>query len=398
MKNNIELKDIESFKSFYESNNDNLVAESKIKDLGLKKASVNEQILNDYNFNFNVTVPETKIYNQRSSQQCNIYAFLRVVKDIMRKRGLEDIDLSANYIAFFDKLEKINTLYSELIGDDNLTIDKIRDKTNRYVGNYGTFHFCLKIINKYGIVPEKEMPDVNDKYNEFLTIELLRDKIKSDALLLMNKKEDKEKLKKTLMNEAYNFLAKVYGTPPLDFTINGSNYTPLQFKEWLTGDSLDNFVTVTSINIESFYNSNAYIPGIYINNNEEVRYLDHDNQKKAILKQLKSGISVWFSTEESKTLDYKDDILDTNLYDYNHLLSIRDISKGDKIALGIIDYDHAMAITGALVENDEIKQFKVDNSFGYHGQFKGRILMTSDYFDNYVITTIIDKRFLEEIE
>lgn len=398
MNKEISLKDIEEFAKEFENNNSNLEDSNKIKDFGIMTASKDTNKCSSLEFKFNIEVPESKIYNQRGSQQCNIYAFLRVVKDIMRKRGLEDIDLSASYIAFFDKLEKINTLYNDLISDDNLTIDKIRDKTNRYVGNYGTFHFCLKIINKYGIMPEKEMSDVNEKYNESLTLELLRDKIKSDALLLMDEKGDKEKLKKTLMNEAYNFLANVYGVPPLDFTIHGSNYTPLQFKEWLTGDSLDNFITVTSIDIDSFYNSNAFIPSVYLSDNEEVRYLDHDKQKKAILKQLESGISVLFSTEESKTLDYQDDILDTNLYNYNHLLNIRNISKEEKIILGIIDYDHAMAITGALVENDKIKQFKVDNSFGYHGQFKGRVIMTSDYFDNYVITTIIDKRFLEEIE
>lgn len=398
MNKEISLKDIEEFAKEFENNNSNLEDSNKIKDFGIMTASKDTNKCSSLEFKFNIEVPESKIYNQRGSQQCNIYAFLRVVKDIMRKRGLEDIDLSASYIAFFDKLEKINTLYNDLISDDNLTIDKIRDKTNRYVGNYGTFHFCLKIINKYGIVPEKEMPDVNDKYKEFLTIELLRDKIKSDALLLMDKKESKEELKKALMDEAYMFLVKVYGIPPLNFTFQGSNYTPLQFKELLTGNSLDNFITVTSINVDSFYNSNAFIPSVYMDDNEEVKYLDQDKQKKAILKQLESGVSVWFSTEESKTLNYQDNILDNNLYDFNYLLNIRDISKEDKIALGIIDYDHAMAITGALVENNKIKQFKVDNSFGYHGQFKGRVIMTSDYFDNYVITTIIDKRFLEEIE
>ena len=375
----------------------NLENSDKIRNLGIMAASKDMNKYSSFEFKFNIEVPEAKIYNQRGSHQCNIYAFFRVVKDIMRKRNLEDIDLSANYIAFFDKLEKINTLYNELIDDDKLTIDKIRDKTNRYVGNYGTFYFCLQIINKYGIVPEKEMPDVNDKYNESLTIELLRDKIKSDALLLMDKKEDKEILFKKLMNEAYNFLVKIYGIPPLKFISHGSNYTPLKFKEWLIGASLDNFVTVTSINFDSFYNSNAYIPSVYLGDNEEIRYMDNNKQKDDILKQLESGISVWFSTEESKTLDYQDNILDVDLYNFNHLLNIRDITKEDKIALGIIDYDHAMAITGALVEDGKIKQFKVDNSFGYHGQFQGRLIMTSDYFDNYVITTIIDKRFLEEI-
>lgn len=396
MNKEIDLKDIMDFTKEYVSDNKNLEITNKIRNLGFMTSCLDNSKCDSLEFKFNIEVPEANIYNQRGSQQCNIYAFLRVVKDIMRKRGLEDINLSANYIAFFDKLEKINTLYNDLLNEDNLTIDKIRDKTNRYVGNYGTFHFCLNIINKYGIVPEKDMPDVSDNYNESLTLELLRDKIKADALLLMSRKEDKE-LKKTLMNEAYNFLAKVYGIPPLEFMNHNYKYMPIQFKEMLIGNDLDNFVTITSINPDSFYNSNTFIPNVYLQDNEETIYLNKDEQKNAILRQLKSGISVWFSSEESKTLNYQDNILDTDLYNYNKLLNIRDVSKKEKILLGIIDYDHAMTITGALIEDSKIKQFKVDNSFGYHGQFQGRIIMTNDYFDNYVITTIIDKRFLEDL-
>jgi len=397
MKKDIELNDIISFKNFYESNQDNLVIESKIKNLGLRRASVNEQKLNDYDFNFNVTVPDVKIYNQRNSIECNIFAFLRVVKDVMRSRGIEDIDLSAHYIAFYDKLEKINSLYNEFISVDNLSIDMIRNKVNRYIGDFGTFHFALQIINKYGMVPEKNYNDANPKFDGILALELLRDKITSDALSLISlNKEERFGMKSKLMKEAYCFLAKIYGNPPLKFEFLNEVITPLQFKENLVGNDLDNFVTVTSFSLDSFFNSNAFIPSIYLVGKEKIIHLDYDKQINAIARQIKDGISVWFSTEESKTLDYNDNILDSNLYDFNKLLNIGKISQSEKLILGIINYDHAMAITGINIENGIVTKFRVDNSFGFHGQFKGRLVMTDKYFKEYVITTIIDKRYIEE--
>jgi len=45
------------------------------------------------------------------------------------------------------------------------------------------------------------------------------------------------------------------------------------------------------------------------------------------------------------------------------------------------------------MENEIVTQFKIDNSFGLHGQFKGRLIMTPEFLNNYVITCIIDKRY-----
>ena len=62
--------------------------------------------------------------------------------------------------------------------------------------------------------------------------------------------------------------------------------------------------------------------------------------------------------------------------------------------LNMLNYDHAMCITGALVEKGKIKQFKVDNSFGLHGGYKGRLIMPCSFLESGVITIIINKKYL----
>lgn len=401
MKNEILLDDIYEFNEQYKASENNIAIEKKIKKDGIRKASVDDSKKNKLKFEFNIEVPETKIYNQHSSRQCNIYAFLRVVKDILRKNtslNVDKLNLSSNYINFFDKLEKVNVLYNELINCSDLSLEKINFKVNQYIGSFGTFHFCREIVNKYGLVPTKDMNEVKSIHNDNLAIELIKAKIKCDTICFIDikTKEEKQSKKKKLMYEIYQFLSKVYGNPPTSFEFQGKQITPLQFKKEYLSNSLDEYVTITSFPKEALFNSYSFIPNIYLNDREKIIKLPINQMKESIIRQLKDGISVWFSLEESTTLDYEDNILDDKLYNFNELLNIKTISKNKRMLLDLINYDHAMCITGALLEEKNLKQFKVDNSFGKHGNYKGQLIMTIPFFENYVITTIINKKYITQ--
>ena len=84
----------------------------------------------------------------------------------------------------------------------------------------------------------------------------------------------------------------------------------------------------------------------------------------------------------------------SNIFQYSELFQISSLSREEKLIGDIIGYDHAMCITGALVIDEQVKQFKVDNSFGYHGLYQGHFVMTNDFFENNVITVIVHKKYL----
>lgn len=395
MTENITIEDIITFEKQY-NNEDNKTVEKQIKKYGLKKASLNK---NDYQFEFNLELPELKIYNQFSSNQCSIYAFLRVVKDILRKTtnlDVDNLDISANYIAFFDKMEKINVVYNELINLNEINYENINNIVDRYIGSFGTFHFCREIVNKYGLCLSKDMPDSNSKFDDSLSIELLKQKIKTDALCLkkLKSKEEKMKYKRKLIYEAYQFLSKIYGNPPIEFDFGDKKITPIQFKDLYLSNKLNDFITVTTLNKQDLFDSYSFIPNIYLNDTEEIITLKQNEISKAVINQLKDGISVWFSSEESTTADYENGLLDDTTYKLEEILNINPIKKEEKIKLDIINYDHAMCITGALITNNQIKQLKVDNSFGIYGKYKGYFIMTPSYLENSVITLIIDKKYI----
>lgn len=396
MGKDIKLEEIINFQIDYEKNENNKELEMSISKYGIGHSCLNKELLSQCKYHFNIEIPEVKIYDQKRSYQCNIYAFLRMLKSIVRRneKKFNDIDLSANYLDFYDKLEKINTLYNELFNQEHLTIELINEKVNQYVGIYGTFHFCRELVKKYGLVPTEVMPEVNNKYNANEVLELLRMKIKTDATILLNTKIDKEKVKKQLMQEAYNFLSLVMGNPPTKFKYKKELLNPLEFKNKYFNCNLEDYITVTSYKKEILENSYSYIPNVYLSDKENIKTISVDEMKRAVIKQLQDGIAIWFSAEESTTLDYDTNILDTNTFNYQKLLYIQSIPKEDKLKLDLINYDHAMTITGALVENNKIKQFKVDNSFGPHGKYKGHLIMTNSFFENCIITAVINKKYL----
>lgn len=400
MNKEIKIEDILDYQKKYKSDVNNLELEKNINVYGIKKACLNNDLANAYSYQFNIEIPEVKMYDQKRSSQCNIYAFLRVLKSIMQKENpslnINALDLSANYLDFYDKLEKINTLYNELLTEKNITLEIINNKVNRYVGIYGTFHFCRELVKKYGLVPISTMKEASSHYDAFETLELLKIKIKTDATCLLNCQEtDKSELKEELMKEAYQFLSKTMGNPPTSFKYEGEIFTPQLFRDKFLSSNLDDFITITSFPKEIYFESYAYIPNVYLGDTEKIKTLSVDKMKEVVLNQLEDGIAVWFSSEESTALDYNVNILDNHIYKFNDFLNIKSIFKEEQLLLDIINYDHAMCITGALVENNQVKQFKVENSFGKHGQYKGHLIMTNSFFENDIISIIIHKKYLE---
>ena len=388
------------FQKEYLNNKENEEIRKSISKNGIEKACFNKTLEESLKYRFNLQIPEMKTYNQNNSYECNIYAFLRMIKSIMKKDNsinTKGLDLSATYIDFYDKLEKINTFYNEILKENEITLEMINEKADKYVVIAGTFNSCKKIINKYGFVLSKHMNESSNipYYNANLMIELLKNKVKSDATILIDRNgENDEVIKEILMAETYEFLSRILGNPPTKIEYKDELLTPLEFRKKYLRTSLNEYVTITPYDKDLLSSSYSFIPSMYLKNNEEIITLSVKDMKNVVIKQLKDGIGVWFSSEESTTLDYESGILDDNVFKYNELLNIKQIPNDYKITLNQINYDHAMCITGALIKDKEIKQFKVDNSFGTCGKHKGHLIMTDSFFNNCIITIIINKKYL----
>ena len=78
-------------------------------------AKVQEK-LNETQHQFSINIPTMKATSQGQSGRCWIFAgcnFLR--EEVSKKCNIEDFELSQNYIAYCDKLEKINTEKADIV-------------------------------------------------------------------------------------------------------------------------------------------------------------------------------------------------------------------------------------------------------------------------------------------
>ena len=65
---------------------------------------------------FEIDIPTMKATNQKNTGRCWIFAGLNVLREIVGKKlKLNEFELSQNYIAFWDKFEKINYTLESII-------------------------------------------------------------------------------------------------------------------------------------------------------------------------------------------------------------------------------------------------------------------------------------------
>lgn len=97
--------------------------------------------------NFSNEIKTLPVANQKGSGRCWIFAGLNVLREIIAKEcKLDNFELSQNYVAFFDKLEKANYFLTSII---DLIDSKPDDRTFMYlldnaVGDGGQW-ICLEI-------------------------------------------------------------------------------------------------------------------------------------------------------------------------------------------------------------------------------------------------------------
>ena len=351
--------------------------------------------------------------------RCWIHAGINLIKNNVAKNlNIEECEyaLSINYLAFLDKLEKSNSLYNKVIENDNFNFDdEVKQfylTSSVYEGGY--FEYFRSLVNKYGIVPEHIMPDVESSTNSTQLTKLFRDKVKKDIFKLLDlKNKNKEQIyskKQIMLEENYNLLSKCLGELPISFDyeykdknnnyVKISNITPIEFaNKYLTINlnDLKGIANVPMYNKE--YNKlykKKHTENIFNNSDVEFINMPINVLKELAVKHLKNGIPVYFGCDMKKMRDNDLGIMDSTLYNYKEVFNIDLLSKEEALSLYDIDYQHVMLITGVHIENDKIIRWKIEDSYGDKVHKDGYYIMNDNFFDNFVIEVMIDKKYLSK--
>ena len=396
------------------------VASHAAQENGIYKASQNLQTKIDLDPTFSIEIDTGNPADQKQSGRCWMFSALNTMRHSLHKKcKLKDFELSQNYTNFWDKFEKSNWFFENVIAtaDKDLGDRKVSFLFATPQQDGGQWDMLCGIIEKYGIVPKSVYPETANATNSSALNDTLNTLLRKDGLELRKlvqdgKSEDEVQARKEeMLNDVFRILATSLGVPPKKFNFeyrdDDKNYhidrdiTPKEFFDKYVGMDLANHISTINAptNDKPFHKvfSVEYLGNV--EGGRQVRHLNLkvDEMKDLIIKQLKSGEVVWFGSNVVKDSERRAGLLDTNLYRRDQLFDADfTMSKADMLDSGESMMDHAMVITGVDIVDGKPTKWKIENSWGEKPGFKGYFVMSDSWFNSFVYQAVINKKFLPE--
>ncbi len=373
------------------------------------------RIGNDHQFSLELKT--MKVTNQMSSGRCWIFAGCNILREIIAgKIGSDDFELSQNFVAFYDKLEKINFAMEaimELSGRpaDDRTLQTVLRPA---VGDGGQWDMFRSLIKKYGIVPKNVMQETwassHTKDSSFIINTSLR-RFAADAhrLTAEGKSEELMQVKETLLSKLYRVLGIAFGLPAerFDFEYRDKDkayhadrdLTPLEFYEKYVGEDIDDYVSlINSPTADKPYYKTFTVD--YIGNvigGDPIHYLNlpMEELKAAVIASLKDGEPVWFGSDCGKFGDRAAGFWAPEQYEYAPAFGFDlKMEKADMLDFAQSAMNHAMVITGVNLVDEKPTKWKIENSWGDDKAYKGYYTATDLWFDYFVYQAVVRTKYL----
>lgn len=393
----------------------NAVASNSIDNLA--KNHANRGAIDTY---FSVETKAQSITDQKQSGRCWMFSGFNVLRSNFANRTDSlSVELSQDYLFFWDQLEKANLFLQGVIDCASKPMDDVRVQFffKNPINDGGTFCGVSDLVDKYGLVPADVMPETFSAENTSKATALIKSKLREFGLKLRDManggKSAKEiKTEKTkMLSEIYRMLTLTLGEPVKEFTYAFKNkdgrtvteakkYTPKSFAaEILGGKTIGgSFIMVMNDPRREYYKTYEveYDRHTYDGTNWKYLNLPMEDIAKLAIASLKDGRKMYSSYDVGKFLDSKRGYCDIRNYDYGSLFGT---TFGMNKAQRIMTYDsgstHAMTLTAVdLDAKGNPTKWKVENSWGADWGQKGYLIMTNDWFNEYMFRLVVDKKYV----
>lgn len=389
------------------------LSQSKISSI----AKVNEQTEFTRN-RFSINLETLPVTNQKASGRCWIFAGCNVLREIIAKKyDLKEFELSQNYVAFYDKLEKCNYLMESVIElknnpEEERTLDVI---LSRGIEDGGQWDLFVNVVKKYGVVPKDAFPETFQSSNTREIDNLLNKYVRKFAFEIKNIENTEEisNKKSEIMKNIYKMLCSSFGVPPkkvsFEYVNKSKQYniikdiTPQEFLEKYIGVDLNDYISIINSPtkdkpFECTYTV-KYLGNVIEGNKVKYLNLEMNRLKELVINQLKDGEPVWFGSDCSKGADRQEGVWDDLSFDTDKLFQINtQMSKEAMLDTRESAMNHAMVITGVNLDNEIPTKWKIENSWGDDVANKGYYVATDSWFDKFVYQAVVNKKYLSEQE
>lgn len=385
----------------------------------IRKLALNQENLKGMDTHFSLKVDSKGVTDQKSSGRCWLFTGLNVMRaKTIARYGLGRFEFSQAYPFFYDQLEKANLFLQGVIDtgakpmDDKLVEWLFRNP----MSDGGTFTGVADIVGKYGLVPKDAMGETNSSENTARMAGFIAQKLREQGLQLRQqvakgvKPAALEKSKTEMLGTIYRMLVLNLGMPPTEFTwtrtdakgnpVETAQYTPLSFLEKYGDTNLiagSGYVMLMNDPSREYYKTYEidYDRHRYDGTNWTYVNLPVEEIKEMAIASLKDSTMMYFSCDVGKFLNSERGLLDVNNYDYESLLGTTfGMDKKQRIQTFTSGSSHAMTLMAVDIDPEgKPVKWMVENSWGASNGYEGHLIMTDEWFNEYMFRLVVEKKF-----
>ena len=297
------------------------LARTEIQDLAFVPAAAAR-----LNGEFTIELKTRGITWQKKGGRCWMFAAMNMMREkVADKCGLEKVELSGNYLAFYDKLEKANNALEMAIAyADRPLNDRVMEYILDGFHDGGYWDMAADLVRKYGVVPLDAMPETWQSTHTATFMRILSSLIRKDIRILrgiVSEGGDPEPAKEAMLEEIYRMECVAFSEPPEHFDFSWKDadgnvhedrgLTGRDFYEKYVGMGLENLITVTNHPTNGLPMNYHYVfhyIGSMAESDVDNLNLTVDEMEALALAQLRDGEPVWFGCDSDAFGDRKEGV------------------------------------------------------------------------------------------
>ncbi|XP_066491956.1 bleomycin hydrolase [Tiliqua scincoides] len=435
----LSLEKSDEFDKNFKAEPRNLLAQNVTTGVDVLDVCLSRKVVQDTLQVFQHAVPaEGKpVTNQKSSGRCWIFACLNVMRlPFMKKLNIEEFEFSQSYLFYWDKIERcyyflhafLETAQKKTVDGQVVQKEPVEGRLVQFLlsnpcNDGGQWDMLVNLVEKYGVVPKKLFPESTTTEGTRRMNDILNHQMRGYCLQLREMVESgytKDKLSAavdTMIEEVYRIVTICLGSPPKTFCWEyydkEKNYhkigpiSPQQFYKEHVKPLFDMESKICLVNDPRPQNNYGKLYTVeFLGNMVGGRKTLYNNQpiellKKLVAASIRDGEAVWFGCDVGKHFYGKLGINNMDVFDYELVFGVsgKKMNKGERLIFGDSLMTHAMVITAFSEKEDQeggFEKWRVENSWGEDRGNKGYLLMSDDWFSEYVSEAVVDKKHVPE--